>query len=68
MSRWRVEADLDLCQGHRECQLEAPQIFGWDESARQVVVLQPDPDDHRRAEAERAVRYCPAMALSIHLE
>ena len=65
MSRWTVEADLDLCQGHQMCQLEAPQIFGWDAAGRKVVVRQSRPVDDLRPDADRAVAYCPATALSI---
>jgi ferredoxin len=62
---WTVTADLGLCQAHQMCQLDAPDIFGFDEDADRVVVLQPHPPDALRAEANQAVRGCPAMALSI---
>jgi ferredoxin len=65
VSGWTVQADLDLCQGHQECQLEAPDIFGWDHIQRKVTVLQLYPADELRPEAARAVRHCPAMALTI---
>jgi ferredoxin len=61
----RVVADLDLCQGHQMCQGEAPDVFGFDEGADRVTVLDERPDDSRRPQVEAAVRYCPAMALSI---
>jgi ferredoxin len=61
----RVVADLDLCQGHQMCQGEAPGVFGFDEEADRVVVLVEHPDDSLRPQVEAAVRYCPAMALSI---
>ena len=61
----RVVADLDLCQGHQMCQSEAPDVFGFDEDADRVVVLQERPDESLRSQVEAAVRYCPAMALTI---
>ncbi len=61
----RAVADLDLCQGHQMCQSEAPDVFGFDEDADRVVVLQERPDDSLRSQVEAAVRYCPAMALTI---
>lgn len=61
----RVQADLDLCQGHQMCQLEAPQVFGFDVDADRVVVLDEHPPEEQRARVERAVKYCPAMALSM---
>ena len=64
----RVVADLDLCQGHQMCQAEAPDVFGFDADADLVVVLQEHPDESLRAQLASAVRYCPAMALSIEEE
>ena len=61
----RVTADLDLCQGHQMCQGEAPDVFGFDEDANQVVVLQENPDESLRPQVAAAVKYCPAMALAV---
>jgi len=64
----RVVADLDLCQGHQMCQGEAPTVFGFDEDTDLVVLLDERPDESLRPAVEAAVRYCPAMALSIEEE
>ncbi len=61
----RVVADLDLCQGHQMCQGEAPDVFGYDEDADLVTVLQEHPDDSQRTQVAAAVQYCPAMALAV---
>jgi ferredoxin len=61
----RVLADTDLCQGHQMCQGEAPDVFGFDQDADVVTLLDESPDESRRPQVEAAVRYCPAMALSI---
>ena len=61
----KVVADTDLCQGHQMCQGEAPDVFGFDEAADVVTLLEKHPDDFLRPQVEAAVRYCPAMALSI---
>jgi ferredoxin len=61
----RVVADLDLCQAHQMCQTEAPGVFGFDRDADKVVVLDEHPDESRRDAVRAAVRYCPAMALSL---
>jgi ferredoxin len=61
--RWKVVADLDLCQAHQACLSEAPDIFGFDPAADKVVVHQEYPDDQLRAQAKQAVVHCPAMAL-----
>lgn len=65
---FRVVADLDLCQGHQMCQGEAPDVFGFDEGADLVVVLQQHPDESLRPQVASAVKYCPAMALAIEEE
>lgn len=65
---WRVVADAGLCQGHQMCQGEAPDVFGFDDGTDQVTVYQEHPHDPLRPQVEAAVRYCPAMALSIEEE
>lgn len=68
MTRLTVNADLDLCQGHQMCTGEAPDVFGFDEGADRVVVLQEHPAEDLRRQVRDAVTYCPAMALSIDEE
>jgi ferredoxin len=65
MTGWRVEADLDLCQAHQMCLMDAPEVFGFDRDADRVTLAQPHPADGNRPAVERAVRNCPAMALTI---
>ena len=64
----RVLADLDLCQGHQNCQGEAPTVFGFDDAADKVVLLDEHPDESLREAVRAAVRYCPAMALTLEDE
>jgi ferredoxin len=64
----RAVADLDLCQAHQMCQAEAPDVYGFDEDADRVVVLEEHPEESLRPQVEAAVRYCPAMALAIEEE
>lgn len=59
----KIEVDLDLCQGHGMCELEAPDIFRADSD--HVEILDPDPDETHRTEVEAAVTYCPTQALRI---
>jgi ferredoxin len=47
------------------CQIEAPAVFGFDEAADRVVVLDEHPPEEQRARVQNAVQYCPAMALSL---
>ena len=60
----RIEADLDLCQGHAMCELEAPAVFSVPRKGK-VTVLDPTPPDSERAAVEAAVRYCPTQALTL---
>ncbi|GAB2860694.1 ferredoxin [Nocardioides pacificus] len=60
-----VKADLGLCQAHQMCQGEAPDVFGFDEAADVVTVLQEHPDESQRPAVQAAVKYCPAMALAV---
>lgn len=61
----RILADTDICQGHQECVASFPDLFGFDEDADHVVVLEAEPGEERRADVLAAVRYCPAFALSV---
>ena len=64
----RVKVDLELCQGHGMCQLEAPEIFRVRERAEdhdQVEVLLDDVPASLREKLDAAVRYCPNRALSL---
>jgi ferredoxin len=61
---YRIEADLDLCQGHAMCELEAPDYFRVPKRG-QVEILDAEPTEDARKEIEQAVRACPTQALSI---
>jgi ferredoxin len=64
----RVKADLDLCQGHAVCQLEAPEIFRVRERTDdhdQVEVLLDEIPEALRPKLVAAVRFCPNRVLSI---
>jgi ferredoxin len=60
----RIEVDLDLCQGHAMCELEAPDVFSVPRKSK-VTVTEPVPSRSQRAEVEAAVRYCPTQALRL---
>lgn len=59
----RIEVDLDICQGHGMCEMEAPEIF--EAHSDHVTILNPRPAESRRVEVEAAVQYCPTQALRI---
>ena len=64
---FRIEVDLDLCQGHAMCELEAPDIFKVPKRGK-VEILDAEPPEDSRAEVEQAVWACPTQALSIKEE
>ena len=59
---FRVGVDLDLCQGHAMCELEAPDYFKVPRRGK-VEILDTEPADDARDEIERAVDVCPTQAL-----
>ncbi|AWK71007.1 ferredoxin [Rhodococcus oxybenzonivorans] len=60
----KVEADLDLCQGHAMCELEAPEVFTVPKHGK-VEIVDTAPPETLRASVESAVRFCPTQALRI---
>lgn len=64
MGCYRIEVDLDLCQGHAMCELEAPDYFTVPKRGK-VEILDAEPPDEARDEIQNAVDMCPTHALSI---
>jgi ferredoxin len=64
MAGYRIEVDLDLCQGHAMCELESPDYFRVPKRGT-VEILDTEPPDGARAEIQRAVESCPTRALFI---
>ena len=64
MSTYRIEVDLDLCQGHAMCALEAPDIFRVPKRGV-VEILDNEPSDDALPDVERAIEACPTRALFI---
>jgi len=60
----RIEVDLDLCQGHAMCEMEAPGVFSVPRKGK-VTLADPDPPESERPAVEAAVRYCPTQALRL---
>jgi len=60
----KLEADLDLCQGHAMCQLEAPEVFDVPKRGT-VIILDDTPPAALLPRVRSAVRNCPTQALSI---
>jgi ferredoxin len=61
---YRVEADLDLCQGHAMCEVEAPDHFTVPKRGK-VEILNPEPPEQDRDAVQNAIEMCPTRAVSI---
>ena len=64
MGNYRIHLDLDLCQGHAMCAVEAPDYFRVPKRGT-VEIGETEPPDDVRSEIERAVESCPTRALFI---
>lgn len=60
----KIEADLDLCQGHGQCEESAPEVFVVGDDAV-VHLLMEDPPEAMRPAVEEAARRCPVDALRV---
>ncbi len=58
-----LRIDRERCEGHGQCVLAAPDLLHLDE-AGEVVIDVPDVSDRLEA-AKKAVKVCPAIALTI---
>jgi ferredoxin len=63
----KIEVDMDLCQGHAMCELEAPNYFKVPKRGK-VEILKHTAPEEGRPEIEQAVWACPTQALSIKEE
>ncbi|WP_277949953.1 cytochrome P450 [Bailinhaonella thermotolerans] len=59
-----IRLDRDLCQGHAECELAAPEVFAVPKGGV-AEILDPEPPESLRAAVREAVRNCPTQALRL---
>ena len=60
----QVRIDADRCQGHGQCNLVCPEVFGFDEQGFGQVRTPHVPAQLSEA-VERAERACPERAIEI---
>jgi len=60
-----ITVDYDLCEGHGQCLLAAPDVFDIPDDVEQVVVLNADPPEADSDRVIRAAAMCPAQAIRI---
>jgi ferredoxin len=61
----KVIVDLDVCQAHGDCVVAAPEIFDLGDDDDVVTLINSEPDEELRANAEQAVLDCPVTAIRI---
>jgi len=65
LASMHITVDYDLCEGHGQCIMAAPELFDLPDDAEQAVVLDPDPPESERDRAVRAAAMCPALAIRV---
>ncbi len=65
LGRMRIAVDYDLCEGHGQCLMAAPDVFDIPDGAGQVVLVEPEPPEADRERVIRAAAMCPAQAIRI---
>ena len=60
-----INVDYDLCEGHGQCILAAPDVFDLPDDSEQVVVIDPDPPEAVRDAVIQAAAMCPAQAIRV---
>jgi ferredoxin len=61
----KVVVDFDSCAAHGDCVAAAPDIFDLGDDDEVVRVLQEEPGEELRAQAEAAADACPMFAITI---
>ena len=61
----KLALDVDACQGYANCLIESPALFDLDDDTGKAVLLRANPTPEFQAQAEAAVRGCPARAIAI---
>ena len=60
----RVVVNLDLCQGHGQCEEACPEVFELRDDGF-AHLLMDYPDEGLRGKVEEAERRCPAGAIAV---
>ena len=61
----KVSVNQHVCIGAGNCAQLAPKVFGQRESDGTVILLQESPAPSAMPDVERAVKICPAQAISV---
>jgi ferredoxin len=58
-----VIVDMDLCDGHAQCEFAAPAVFQLDDEGE--LQYEEHPDAEERGRVEQAIRVCPVQAIRL---
>jgi ferredoxin len=61
----RVTIDQNKCVASGQCLLAAPDVFDQRDEDGVVILLDPNPSPERAEDIRRAVRLCPALAITV---
>lgn len=61
----QIKVDLDICDAHGACVMEAPEIFSLEDDDEVVQLQMAEPPEDLRKAAERAAQSCPVQAITI---
>lgn len=59
----KINVDLDICEGHGQCEFAAPDVFSVTDDGS--VEFDPTPAESERADVTKAAAVCPVRAITI---
>ncbi|MFN2537887.1 MAG: ferredoxin [Mycobacteriales bacterium] len=59
----KIHVDLDVCEGHGQCEFAAPEVFAVNDEG--AVDFEASPDEPHRPAVVKAVRLCPVQAIRV---
>ncbi len=61
--RLDVIVDMDLCDGHGQCEFAAPAVFRLDDEGE--LHYEPHPPARELGRVQQAIRLCPVQAIRL---
>lgn len=61
----RVEVDPNVCEGHGQCNVVAPDVYDLDDDGY-CVIHNAEVPERLQKQAEEGALACPVMAITVH--
>lgn len=61
----RIEFDATLCDAHGQCVIVAPELFDLGDDDDVATVLDRQPEERLRGQAQAAADACPVSAITL---